>query len=166
MSGLCCTCSKHKTPTLYTHLLGNTHISITQTTKKIHQNTYTLHMHHSLQLYSNHDFCLTNKNNHNAYVPVFCALTNFCIHTGWSAPFFFVLYKLILNVSLNNLSVMFGRVFLDWTHTKQGLICLAQGHNAVMPVRLEPADLQSLVKHSTTEPLTSSRPLLFAYLEV
>ena len=32
---------------------------------------------------------------------------------------------------------------------------LAQGHNAVTPVRLEPAALQSQVKHSTTEPLRS-----------
>ena len=35
-------------------------------------------------------------------------------------------------------------------HTKQGLMCLAQGHNAVSPVRLEPATLGSRVKHSTT----------------
>ena len=34
-------------------------------------------------------------------------------------------------------------------------MCLAQGHNAVMLVRLEPAALQSRVKHSTTEPLRS-----------
>ena len=27
---------------------------------------------------------------------------------------------------------------LGWTSTKQGLMCLAQGHNAVPPVRLEP----------------------------
>ena len=32
---------------------------------------------------------------------------------------------------------------------------LAQGHNAVMPVRLEPAALRSRAKHSTTEPLCS-----------
>ena len=32
---------------------------------------------------------------------------------------------------------------------------LAQGHNAVTPVRLEPAPPQSQVKHSTTEPLRS-----------
>ena len=31
----------------------------------------------------------------------------------------------------------------------------AQGHNAVMPVRLEPATPRSGVKHSTTEPLRS-----------
>ena len=34
-------------------------------------------------------------------------------------------------------------------------MCLAQGHNAVTPVRLEPAAPQSQVKHSTTEPLPS-----------
>ena len=30
-------------------------------------------------------------------------------------------------------------------------LCLAQGHNAVPPMRLEPAALLSQVKHSTTE---------------
>ena len=34
-------------------------------------------------------------------------------------------------------------------------MCLAQGHNSVTPVRLEPAALRSRVKHSTTEPLRS-----------
>ena len=37
-------------------------------------------------------------------------------------------------------------------------MCLAQGHNAVMPVRLEPAALRSRIKHSTTEPLRSLYP--------
>ena len=32
-------------------------------------------------------------------------------------------------------------------------MCLAQGHNAVAPVRLKPAAPRSQVKHSTTEPL-------------
>ena len=32
----------------------------------------------------------------------------------------------------------------------------AEGYNAVPPVRLEPANPQSRVKHSTTEPLQSS----------
>ena len=36
-----------------------------------------------------------------------------------------------------------------------GLMCLAQGHNAVMPMRLEPAALLVGVKHSTTEPMGS-----------
>ena len=34
-------------------------------------------------------------------------------------------------------------------------MCLAQGHNAVTPVRLKPAAPRSRVKHSTTEPLHS-----------
>ena len=37
----------------------------------------------------------------------------------------------------------------------KGLMCLAQGHNAVTPVSLEPTAPQSQVKHSTTEPLRS-----------
>ena len=56
---------------------------------------------------------------------------------------------------INYLSVIKGRVFLGWTSTKLGLICLAQGHNAVTPVRLEPANPLSRVKHSTNEPLWS-----------
>ena len=34
-------------------------------------------------------------------------------------------------------------------------MCLAQGHNAVRPVRLKPMALRSRVKGSTTEPLRS-----------
>ena len=34
-------------------------------------------------------------------------------------------------------------------------MCLAQGHNAVTPVRLKPEAPRSPVKHSTTEPLRS-----------
>ena len=34
-------------------------------------------------------------------------------------------------------------------------MCLAQGHKAVTPERLEPAAPRSQVKHSTTEPLRS-----------
>ena len=33
-------------------------------------------------------------------------------------------------------------------------MCFAQGHNPVMPVRLEPAAPLSRVKHCTTEPLS------------
>ena len=40
-------------------------------------------------------------------------------------------------------------------------MCLAQGHNAVTPVRLEPAAPRFRVKHSTTEQL---RPSLFTYV--
>ena len=61
-----------------------------------------------------------------------------------------VLFDLILYVPANNLSVTSGRVFLGWTNTctKLGLMCLAQGHNGVMPVKHEPAALRSQVKHS------------------
>ena len=41
------------------------------------------------------------------------------------------------------------------TSSNLGLMCLAQGHNAVMLLRLEPTAPQSRVKHSTTEPLRS-----------
>ena len=52
-----------------------------------------------------------------------------------------------------NLSVIKGRVFLGWTSTKQGLMCRAQRHIAVLPVRLEPiATIWSRVKHSSTDP--------------
>ena len=34
-------------------------------------------------------------------------------------------------------------------------MCLAQGHNTVMPLRLKPVAPLSGVKHSTTEPLCS-----------
>ena len=70
----------------------------------------------------------------------------------WLCSFIF---DFILCGPVNNLSVTSGRVFLGWTSTKLGLVCLAQGNKAVMPVRLEPAALQSQVKHSTTEPLCS-----------
>ena len=56
---------------------------------------------------------------------------------------------------INNLSVIKRRVFLGWTSTKLGIMCLAQGHNAVTPVRLKPVAPRSRVKHSTTEPLRS-----------
>ena len=59
------------------------------------------------------------------------------------------LFDLILYVPVINLSVMLGRVFLGWTSTKKGLMCLAQGHNAETLLRLEPAALQSRVNHST-----------------
>ena len=70
---------------------------------------------------------------------------------------FVCLFDLILYVPVNNFSVMSGQVFLGCTSTKQGLLCLAQGHNAVMPVRLETATPRPRVKRSTTEPLHSIR---------
>ena len=73
----------------------------------------------------------------------------------WNKIDFF--FYLILNIPVNNFSVMSIWVFLGWTSTKQGLICLAQGHNTVTPVRLEPRTLRSRVNHSTTEPLCSQK---------
>ena len=58
-----------------------------------------------------------------------------------------------------------GRIFLGWTSTKQGLMGLAQGHNAVTPVRLEPAALGSRVKHSTTEPLRYTHTRTHTYIQ-
>ena len=65
------------------------------------------------------------------------------------------LFDLIFYVIVNNFSVMSRRVFLGWTSTKQGLMCLAQGHKAVMLVMLNPLTSRSWDKHSTTEPLRS-----------
>ena len=53
--------------------------------------------------------------------------------------FVFYLFDLILYVPVNNFIVISGRVFLCCTSTKQGLLCLAQGHKAVMLVRLKSA---------------------------
>ena len=44
----------------------------------------------------------------------------------------------------------------SWTSTKQRIKHLAQGHNAVPLVRLEPTTPLSRAKHSATEPLHSS----------
>ena len=63
---------------------------------------------------------------------------------------------LILYAPINNFSLFSGRVSLVWASTKQRIKCLAQGHNAVPPVRLKPTTPPSLVKHSTTEPSPSS----------
>ena len=48
-----------------------------------------------------------------------------------------LLIDLILYVQENIFSVMSGRVVLGLTSTKQGLMCLAKGHNTVTPVMLE-----------------------------
>ena len=70
----------------------------------------------------------------------------------------FVLLDFIFLRQVNNLSVTSGRVFLGGTRTKLGLMCLAQGHNAVTPMRLGAAAFRSRVKHSTTEPPRSLFP--------
>ena len=48
-----------------------------------------------------------------------------------------------------------GSSWFEPVLSKLGLMCLAQGHNTVTPVMLEPAAPRSRVKHSTTEPLCS-----------
>ena len=50
---------------------------------------------------------------------------------------------LILYVPVNNYSVMSGCAFLGWTSTKQRIKCLAQEHNTVPSVRLQPTTPQS-----------------------
>ena len=50
------------------------------------------------------------------------------------------LFDLILYVPVNSFSVMSGRVVLGLTSAKQRIKCLAQGHYAVAPVRLKPAN--------------------------
>ena len=67
----------------------------------------------------------------------------------------FVCFRLCKSQSFNTFSVMSGRVFIGRTSTKQDLMCLAQGHTAVTPVRLEPVTPRSRVKHSSTDPLRS-----------
>ena len=44
-------------------------------------------------------------------------------------------------------------------------MCLAQGHNVVMPVRLGPEASLSRVKHSTTKPLCSLNHILFGLMQ-
>ena len=60
---------------------------------------------------------------------------------------------------------MWGLVFLGWTSTKLGLMCLAQGENTVSLVRLESAASRFQVKHSTTAlPSKCSRILITSSL--
>ena len=65
------------------------------------------------------------------------------LQTSFITTIVFVLFDLILYIPVTNFSVMSGRVFLGWTSTKQGFMCLAHGHNAVTPVRLKPAATRS-----------------------
>ena len=74
--------------------------------------------------------------------------------TAYNAQLAYFVWFATLHPS-QQFSVMSGQVFLGWTSTKQRLMCLAQGHNAVTLVRLEPSTPQSRVKNSTTEPKCS-----------
>ena len=66
------------------------------------------------------------------------------------------LFDLILYVPVNNFSVMSGRVFLGWTSTKQGLMCLArtQRSDTDEDRTLNPS-VSSQAPYQSTEPLHS-----------
>ena len=59
------------------------------------------------------------------------------------------LFGMILYVPVNSITDLSEWLFLGWTNTKQGWMYLAQEHNAVMPVSLEPATPWYCVEHST-----------------
>ena len=49
---------------------------------------------------------------------------------------FVCLFDIILYIPVNKFYIMSEQFFLGWTSAKQGLMCLAQRHNTVTPVRL------------------------------
>ena len=69
-----------------------------------------------------------------------CELADLASSTGHS-----ILFVLMLYIPVNNFSVMPGKcpVFLGRTSTKQRIKCLAQEHNTMRPVSLEPVAFQS-----------------------
>ena len=73
------------------------------------------------------------------------------------------LFDLVLDVCLIWFSMSQSTVFQscgDRPSSVDPVMCLAQGHNAVPLVRLEPTTPQSRVMHSTTEPLRSQESIL------
>ena len=60
------------------------------------------------------------------------------------------MFDLILYIPVNNLSVTSGRVFLIWTSTKLGLMCLAPEHNTVTPQDPCPFSLSQVLYHWAT----------------
>ena len=79
---------------------------------------------------------------------------SFCCLTRYFRRFWF---GLMLNIPVNNFSVMLGRShrFLGITSTFGGLICLAQGHNMATRMGLEPQTSGSGVRgvnHQATAP--------------
>ena len=87
----------------------------------------------------------------------------------WSVSALFVCFDSLRPI--NNLSVKQGRVFLGWTSTKLGEMCLAQGPQGSDACEARTWGPRSRVKHSTTKPLRSqglpclSWQLLFEILE-
>ena len=70
---------------------------------------------------------------------------------NWTAHSFVCLIWFDSLRPIDNLSVIKECVFLGWTSTKLGLMCLPQEHNSVTPVRLEPRPLSL---ESSTLPLS------------
>ena len=62
---------------------------------------------------------------------LFYALFIKCLNTGSLAE-----VSVVCLIWFNNFSVISGRIFFCWTTIKQGLMWIAQGHNAVTQVRL------------------------------
>ena len=77
-------------------------------------------------------------------------LSSFCNNVNlFATTMMIMLYRLFMSQS-----TLF-QLCQDGSSWVGPVLSLAQGHNAVMPVKLEPTALRSRVKHSTTEPLRS-----------
>ena len=74
--------------------------------------------------------CLVLRTRQYPYVLLELILLGFVLRTR---QYPYVLLELTLYIPVNNFSVMFGFVFLDWISTKQRIKCPAQGHNTVTP---------------------------------
>ena len=75
-------------------------------------------------------------------------LSSFCNNVNlFATTMMIMLYRLFMSQS-----TLF-QLCQDGSSCVGPVLSLAQGHNAVMPVKLKPAALRSRVKHSTTEPL-------------
>ena len=78
----------------------------------------------------------------NLVIPI---LMHFCrFVSNWSIALICLIWFFMSKSTI--FSVMSRQVFLGRTSFKQKLMCLAQGHNAVMPVRFDPATPRSCVK--------------------
>ena len=72
-------------------------------------------------------------------------------HVDWPQSLMSFLLCLFVFLFFTSHDIGTGLPGLIRTSTKLGLMCLAQDHNTVTPVRLEPAAPRTRVKHSTTE---------------
>ena len=80
------------------------------------------------------------------------------------APIYYCLFCLILYIPPTIFQLNRDGSSLVEPVLSQEKCVLLKDHNAVKPVRLEPAALRSRVKHSTTEPLRSPTKILFVCL--